>query len=146
MKKRILVFILAITLLLSGCSASSNQVSPISGNTLTDCAGREVPIPENTDRIACLYAYTGHVCVILGCEDNIVAVVNGLKRDQLMQRKIPQIADMACPYNSGSINIEELAAVNPNVVFLRVENLADSGEKEKLDSVGIPYVVVDYVT
>lgn len=115
-------------------------------NTVADCAGRTVEIPEHVERIACLYAYTGHVSVLLGCEDQIAAVVNGLKRDQLMERKVENIADMPCPYSSGSINIEELAAVSPDLVFLRVENLQDAGEVEKLDGLGIPYLAVDYVT
>lgn len=154
MKKiRIIAFLLAVILVFGGCVAESaahkEPTAPTTtaqSNVLIDCAGREVEIPEQSDRVACLYAYTGHVCVLLGCEDRIVAVVNGLKRDQLMQRKIPEIADMACPYGSGSINVEELASVAPDLVFLRVENLADSGEEEKLKSIGIPYVVVDYVT
>lgn len=113
---------------------------------VTDCAGRTVLVPKEAKRVACLYAYTGHVLAMLGCEDRIVAVVNGLKRDQLMLRKLPSIADMACPYSSGSINIEELASVSPDLIFLRAENLADEGETEKLDSLKIPYLVVDYVT
>lgn len=150
---RILTLILAGILtfgIVTPVPAESTEMAATSAlsqmNTLIDCAGREIEIPEQADRIACLYAYTGHVCVLLGCEDQIEAVVNGLKRDQLMQRKIPEIASMPCPYNSGSINIEELAAVSPDIILLRLENLADSGEVEKLNSIDIPYVVVDYAT
>lgn len=148
---RILALVLAAALVFSSCSSAANRSAESTStasekNVLIDCAGREVEIPAQTDKIACLYAYTGHVCVLLGCEDQIAAVVNGLKRDQLMQRKIPDIAELPSPYSSGSINIEELAAASPDIVFLRVENLADAGEVEKLDNVGISYVVVDYVT
>lgn len=142
--------LLVCVLLLSGCGSTdpNPRVSdePVSGRVVVDCAGREVVVPEQVDSVACLYAYTGHVCVMLDCEENITAVVNGLKRDNLMMRKVPGIKEMPCPYSSGSINIEELTAVSPDLVLLRVENLADSGEIEKLQSVGIPYVVVDYIT
>ena len=141
--RRTLILLLAL-LLLSGCRKAP-AASP-TGVIVTDCAGRTVTVPEQVDRVACLYAYTGHVAVLLGVEDRIVAVVNGIKRDELMQRKVENLDDLPCPYSSGSVNIEELAATKPDLVLLRVENLADAGEQEKLDGMGIPYVVVDYVT
>lgn len=138
----------AAVLLLTACSpAQPVDGSPSAGgDTLVDCAGRTVQLPEQRDKIACLYAYTGHVAVLLGCEDRVTAVVDGLKRDALMQIKIPDIDSMPCPYTSGSINIEELAAVGPDLIFLRASNLQDEGEMEKLTSLGIPSVVVEYVT
>ena len=139
------LLLLALLLLLSGCRKAPEPAAQ-TGVKVTDCAGRTVTVPGQVDRVACLYAYTGHVAVLLGVEDRIVAVVNGLKRDQLMQRKVENLDDLPCPYNSGSVNIEELAAAKPDLVLLRVENLADAGEQEKLDGMGIPYVVVDYVT
>ena len=141
--RRTLILLLAL-LLLSGCRKA--PAAPPTGVIVTDCAGRTVTVPEQVDRVACLYAYTGHVAVLLGVEDRIVAVVNGIKRDELMQRKVENLDDLPCPYSSGSVNIEELAATKPDLVLLRVENLADAGEQEKLDGMGIPYVVVDYVT
>ncbi len=96
--------------------------------------------------MACLYAYAGHACVMLGCEERISAVVDGIKRDRLMQEKMEHLDDMPCPYTSGSINIEELAAVHPDLILLRKENIEDAGELEKLDQIGIPYIVIDYVT
>lgn len=133
---------------LPGCGPKVVEVPVPDTDTIdvTDCMDRTVSVPKNVSRIACLYAYAGHVCVLLHSEDKIVAVVNGLKRDQLMLRKLPAISDMPCPYNSGAVNIEELAAASPDLIFLRTENLADPGEIEKLDGLGVPYVVIDYVT
>ena len=145
LRRRTGLVLLALLLLVSGCRKAPTTTAE-TGVTVTDCAGRTVTVPPQVDRVACLYAYTGHVAVLLGCEDRIVTVVNGLKRDQLMQRKVENLGDLPCPYNSGSVNIEELAAAKPDLVLLRVENLADAGEQEKLDGMGIPYVVVDYVT
>jgi len=130
----------------SATSAAASGTTATTGPTVTDCAGRTVQVPEQPERIACLYAYTGHVCVLLGCEDKVCAVVQGLKRDHLMERKIENIAAMPSPYSKGAINIEELVAVAPDIVFLRHDILQDEGELEKLDGTGIPYVVVDYET
>lgn len=145
--KKILAAAMLLVLCCTACTGKTETpAEQASGETFTDCVGRTVSIPESTDRIACLYAYTGHVAVLLGCEDQIVAVVDGLKRDALMQQKIPAIDDMPCPYNSGSINVEELAAADPDLIFLRASNLQDAGEMEKLDGLGIPYAVVEYTT
>ena len=145
--------VLAAALVCAGCDSSPSQSSQKASSqtsaqpaTVIDCAGRTVELPEHVDSVACLYAYTGHVCVLLGCEDKISAVVKGLKRDHLMERKIENLADLPSPYNQGAINIEELAAVAPDLIFLRTDILQDAGEVEKLDGVGIPYVVVDYIT
>lgn len=141
-----LVFLaFAISLCCAGCSTVSSEQS-VQGNTVTDCAGRQVEVPDEVDTVACLYAYTGHVCVLLGCEDKISAVVQGLKRDHLMERKVEGLADLPSPYNKGAINIEELAAVAPDLVFLRTDILQNTGELEKLAGLGIPYLVVDYTT
>ena len=129
-----------------GCGGNDAPKQAAEGITVTDCAGREVVVPDEVDSIACLYAYSGHVCVLLGCEDKISAVVQGLKRDHLMERKVEGLADIPSPYNKGAINVEELLAVGPDLVFLRKDVLQNSGELEKLDATGIPYLVVDYET
>lgn len=131
----------------SGCATPQEKTTTLlSEETVVDCAGREVQLPEERARIACLYAYTGHVAVLLGCEDRIVAVVDGLKRDRLMQLKIPDIDTLSCPYTQGAINIEELAAADPDLIFLRASHLQDEGELSKLNGLGTPYVVVEYET
>lgn len=150
MKKAITIIALltAVSLFCTGCFHGGEKNEPVvtSGERLTDCAGRTVELPREKERIACLYAYTGHVAVLLQCEENIVAVVDGLKRDSLMQMKIPGLNELAAPYNSGAINVEELAAASPDLIFLRASNLQDEGELEKLDGLAIPYIVVEYVT
>ncbi len=142
----IVSILLLAAILLSGCGAPTPEVVPETGRTVTDCSGRVVSLPSEVRSVACLYAYTGHLTVLLGCEERIDAVVKGLKRDLLMERKLENLEELPSPYYAGAINIEELATVSPDVIFLRVETLADSGEVEKLEELGIPYVFFDYVT
>lgn len=150
MKKGIAIIsvLMAVSIFCSGCfhEKTKSDEGGETGQQLVDCAGRTVEIPKEKDRIACLYAYTGHVAVLLQCEEKVVAVVDGLKRDSLMQMKIPELNELSAPYNSGAINIEELAAAKPDLIFLRASNLQDEGELEKLDGLSIPYVVIEYVT
>lgn len=131
---------------LTGCSGGKTQKVAENSHEIVDCAGRTVYVPDKVESISCLYAYAGHACVFLGCEDRITSVVNGLKRDALMLRKVENLKNMPAPYQSQSINVEELTVSDPDVVLLRTANLSSEGEIEKLDRTGIPYVVIDYVT
>lgn len=143
--RRSILWILALALLLGACSSSGTRKEEKAAvHTVTDCAGRRVEVPDEINSISCLYAYAGHACVFMGCEDKITSVVNGLTRDQLMRRKIPEIDSLPAPYQEHAINIEELMDSSPDVILLRQENLADDGEVKKLDKTGIPYVVIDY--
>lgn len=113
-------------------------------NTLVDCAGRTVNIPEKVNRIACLYAFSGHVVTMLGRGEEIVAVVPGLKRDLILKELVPNISQAFVPVNSGAINIEELIKSDPDIAFIQRGSISNEGELEKLEHSKIPFVVVDY--
>lgn len=156
--RRITALLLTLVLCaaLCGCGGASDRAdippaeapeAPAEGfHTVTDYAGREVEVPDEYERIACLYAYTGHVAALLGAEENICAVVSGLKRDALMHVKLPDIDSLPSPYSSGAVNMEELAAAEPDIIFVRKSLVENEGEKAKLDALGIPYLVIEYDT
>jgi iron complex transport system substrate-binding protein len=127
---------------------TSAQVSTALASTVessvVDSLGRSVIIPSRVDRIGCLYAFTGHVVAMLGKADSIVAVSNGLKRDVLLTKMFPVIAKAVVPKVQGAINIEELKAVNPDIVFLQTESGRNSAFTDKLDAVGITWIAVDF--
>lgn len=149
MKKNLckLVILLTITLVcFSGCSKivdnklSSNKDMKV----VEDCAGRQVEVPKEPKRIAVLYAYAGHLTTLLGEQDKIVGLVEGLKRDVLMNYKLDNINQLSVPYNSGVINIEELIKIKPDIAFVRLSTANNEAEVEKLEKANIPFVVVDY--
>lgn len=111
---------------------------------VTDSIGRQVAIPAKVDRIACLYAFSGHVVTMLGKSTNIVAVVDGLKRDVLLTEMSPGIKTALVPVTSGTINIEELLKARPDIAFISGDTAKNEGEVEKLRKSKIPYLVVDY--
>lgn len=146
------VFILSFVLL-QGCTSKDQvktdasiqkQENEKSTITVIDCFDRKVEIPSTVERIACGYAYTGHVAALLGRGDDIVAVVDGLKRDKVLTQMYPYIKDLPVPFSTGTINIEELLACNPDVVFIKTDTALNKSVTEKLDSLHIPYVVIDY--
>jgi len=112
--------------------------------TVTDSLGRTVTVPAECRRIACLYAFTGHVVAMLGRADAIVAVSNGLKRDVLLTDMYPAIRRAVVPKYQGAINIEELATVRPDIVFVAAEIGRNKAEAQKLDACGITWIAVDF--
>ena len=147
MKKKI-VSILAVLVMLFSVTACGSSSGPAKGaaKIITDCAGRTVEIPEEPQRVACLYASTAHMMAMLDEGDKIVGAPGGVKSDVLMQMKYPQIKETATPYQEGSINVEELLRVEADMALVRYSTASNKGEVEKLEKVGIPYVVVDYTT
>lgn len=143
--KKLVATLLAILYIftLAACSAGGTFLS---GNTkvVTDMLGREVRIPEHPERIACMYASTAHMTALMGEGDKIVACADGITRDALMLEKYPGIENTSTPYKEGAINIEELAALQPDLVLIRTEMYDRDSEREKLDKIGVPYLVVDY--
>lgn len=136
-----------LAIILAGCDLKISPPAPSTDQhtiTVTDCLGRQVTLDREPRRIACLYAFAGHVVTMLGASDRVVAVVEGLKRDRLLTMMEPEIKDLPVPSSEGSINIEELIACNPDLVFVKRETAANPGEAAKLDKAGIKYIAVDY--
>ena len=113
-------------------------------NILVDSVGRQVIVPADIRRIACMYAFTGHVVAMLGRADDIVAVSNGLKRDVLLKTMYPAIGKALVPKFQGAINIEELARTKPDIVFVSTETAGNDAEASKLDACGLTWLVVDF--
>lgn len=155
-RKQALVLILMACLLALQLMAGCTQGNPPGNGTGTpkkgtqgavtvkDFIGRQVAVPDQVERIGCLYAFSGHVVTMLGRGNDIVAVVEGLKRDVLMRELCPRIGDALVPASGGAVNVEELLNARPDLVFIRSETAANEGEAAKLQKTGIPYLVVDY--
>jgi iron complex transport system substrate-binding protein len=146
-KQVITWILLTLMVVAGGCSpeVSPRHLSPEGDNiTISDCTGRQVTIPSNPQRIACLCPEAAHILVMLGCGDRIVAVPNGVKRDVLLNEICPAVQKAAVPRTSGSINIEELNRVQADLVLLRSEAIQSSGEAHKLEVSQIPYLLIEY--
>ena len=142
-----LLLLLCMALSFSACSRSPYDLSP-KGETRTvvDCLGREVKVPVEIKRVSCLYASTSHMMAMLDKGELIISAADGVRRDALMLTKYPDIAKTSNPYNEGAINIEELAKLEPDVVLMKRDVYERESEREKLDKIKVPYLVVDYYT
>ena len=148
MKKNITRFIgvvLALMMILSIAGCGYGGSGSGQNKTVTDCLGREVEIPEDPQNVACLYATAAHMMLLLDQEEKIVGCPNGVKSDVLMQMKYPEITETATPHQEGSINAEELLRTDTDLALISASLAASEGEMEKLDELGIAYVVIDYM-
>lgn len=142
----LLLSLILSLMLIGGCGKleKSATPSPKAAITITDCIGREVKVPAQINRIACLCPESGYALAMFGQGDKIVAVVGGLKRDLILTDMYPQIKDAPVPKASGAINIEELVRTNPDVVFVKTDTSSNDAEVEKMNKSNIPYLVVDF--
>jgi len=145
--RRFLVLSLVFSLLFSGGCSKPKSEGPQSNAdtiTITDCVGRQVKIPAQINRIACLCPESGYALAMFGKGDKIVAVVGGIQRDLILTDMYPQIKDLPVPKSSGAINIEELVKTKPDVVFVKSDTSSNEAEVEKLNKSKIPFLVVDF--
>lgn len=146
---KILSIILSLMMVLTivgftGCGGGGSTSQ--SYKTITDCLGREVEIPEEPENVACLYATAAHMMAMLDEGEKIVGCPNGVKSDVLMQMKYPEITETATPSQEGSVNTEELMRIDTDLALVSYSLAANDGEMQKLEEMGIPYVVLDYTT
>lgn len=145
-KSESLILVLIILFSFASCNNGSKiDLSP-KGETKTvvDIIGREVVIPKEPKRVSCFYASTAHMMAMLDVGDRIVSAADGVTRDALMLTKYPEIKNVSTPYNEGSINVEELVKLSPDLVLMKRDLYYKDGEREKLEAIGIPFIVVDY--
>jgi len=137
--------IFCIFLLITNVSLA-NSANSAQKNIVIDCFDREaeVPEPEDIERIGCLFAYSGHAVALLNRGDDIVAIVDGLRRDVLFTEMYPNIKDAIVPSKSSVINIEELARADCDILFVQGENAVNEAYVAQIEQFNIPYLVVDY--
>ncbi|MDF3906847.1 ABC transporter substrate-binding protein [Paracoccus sp. AS002] len=118
-------------------------ISPaLADRTVTDQIGREVTIPDTVERAVVLQHQTLNISVQLDAQGQVAGVLDEWKK-QLgpdFARLAPGIEDLGTPGGLTSVNIEELLALKPDVVF--VTNYAPAEMREQIESVGLPVVAI----
>ncbi len=137
--KEIAVLILFVFALPGICIASGEP--PISE---ADIQGHVLTLDRYPERIACLYAFSGHVTAMLGRGEDMVAIVKGLKKDRLLEKIVPKLAAIPVPSAGGTIHIESLIKTRPDIVFLKPETASIAQETQKLDRFGLAWISVGY--
>ena len=108
--------------------------------TVTDQAGRTVTIESPAERIVSSYYISTALLVALGCEDEIVGIEMKADTRKLYELACPQLIELPAVGSGKGINVEQTAALEPDLVILPAK-LAESAELfEELD---IPTVIVN---
>ena len=158
MKKRIFALLLALSLLfitLVGCTPknAAKPDLPADGSqnrgdetelafplTVTDAAGRSVTLEKPAERIVSCYYISTALLVALGLEDNLVGIEMKADTRELYKRAAPQLLELPAVGSGKGVNVEQTAAVEPELVILPAK-LTDSAAL--FDELNIPVLVVD---
>lgn len=132
---------------LAGCSSASSTAgegeSTAEEKVIQDQLGRDVTVPENTERIvvggilpyfSTWYVGTNSTEEVVGLHPN---AYNAAENSMLADIS-PEILDASTDFvKNGEVNIEELMKVDPQIYF---ENSSDEKTLEKVAESGIPAV------
>ena len=146
MTKRVCAVLICLVLVF-GCFGCVKGNTPESGViTITDCAGRTVQVPKDPQSICTVCPFSGQMIILLGAGEHITSTVNNVARSNLLSEICPAIDNAVVVKNSGSINAEEVMALNTDLIFVNTGAYETDAERAKLDVMGIPYVVIGYET
>jgi iron complex transport system substrate-binding protein len=139
--------------MLSSGETSTNQTAPseetTSSNasqthTVVDSAGRSVEVPVDPENVAVMDSFSGELMVMIGAGSQMCGVPSGVTSDTILQTIYPALTEQPVALSGNAVNIETLMAMGTDVVL--VKSTLPDDERAKLDTMGIPYVVVGYST
>lgn len=135
--------LLLVSCFLSGCGQQSPEPSA-STRTVTDCAGRSVEIPVTPESICCVCPFSGPFIVMFGAGDSITSACYNMTRSELLRIICPAVEDATVVKNSGSLNAESILDLDTDLILVDGSTYRISDERSKLDTMGIPYIVIDF--
>ena len=149
-QQRVLVALVAALMamvLLVGCGQGAKQAAEQKASagesyTFTDQAGNEVTVKAPVERMVVLQHHSLDIICQLGGQDKIVGVESTWQRDlgDYIADIWPAIKDMPTPGTLNQPNIEEIAALKPDIVI--VASQSDQASAAKLREMGIPVAVI----
>lgn len=120
--------------------SSMETVSDAAAIILTDQAGREVTLPAPAKRLVSSYYISTAILIALGCEDRLEGIEMKADTRELYKLAAPQLLELPAVGSGKGINVEETAALKPDLVILPLR-LQDS--VSSFEELGIPVLVVN---
>ncbi|MBR0481669.1 MAG: ABC transporter substrate-binding protein [Firmicutes bacterium] len=136
-----LALVIAFMFSFAGCGRKGGDAGK---KIITDCAEREVAVPEKIEKICCVDPFTGPMLVMFGYGDAITTASNNMTRSVLLKIICPHIEEVVSVKSSGSLNAEEILKRGADVIFVERDLYNDPSERSKLETMNVPYVVVSY--
>ncbi len=141
-KTKILSCVLALSLLCgmtAGCAGDSSD-TPNGAIAVTDQLGREVTLEKPAERLVSSYYISTALLVALGCEDSLCGIEMKADTRELYRLAAPELLELPAVGSGKGINVEETAALSPDLVILPAR-LADS--VSAFEALSIPVIVVN---
>lgn len=141
--KKIICLMLVVCMIF--CMAACGKSPAAATHNVTDHAGNIVAVPDEINRIAVcdIYPLPAMLCTLFGESEKIVAMAPqsmAAAKSGLLGELYPEVLSASTGFlQSGSVNIEELLALMPDVVFYSVA-YPETGEK--LKQAGVAAVAV----
>ena len=150
MKRIISILLTTISILtFSACGQLSDPEPPTSvlpdsdshyPVTITDHAGRDVVIEDEPQRLISCYYITSSLMIALDLDENIVGIEDNPDYRPIYARSAPHLLELPWVGTAKSLDAEQCAALNPDLVILPLR-LKDSAEI--LDGLGIDVLFVN---
>lgn len=127
----------AASTLIALCAASASYAK-----TVEDQLGYKVEVPDEVNRVVVLQHQTLNILVQLNAVEKVVGIQQSWKKQlgEGFSRFAPNLETLTTPGDLTSVNIEALAGLKPDVVF--IANYAPKDMRTKIESLGIPVVAV----
>ncbi len=146
--KKIFAFLMTLLLCFSlfGCAPKQEEVpaeetsKESTALTITDQIGRTVTLEKAAEKVVSTYYLVTASMLTLGLKDKIVGIEMKADSRGLYKLAAPEMIDLPGVGSGKEINIEAIASLEPDVVFLpkKQKDAADT-----LNDLGVPSIVVD---
>lgn len=133
MKKLTSVVCLLLVFVLCSCAVAESF-------TVTDQAGREVTFEKPAEKIVSCYYISTASLIALGLEDSLVGIEMKADTRNLYALAAPQIVTLPAVGSGKGVNVEEIAALSPDVVILPKKLKEDAST---LSDLGINVIIVN---
>lgn len=117
-----------------------------SPRTVLDNAGQEITVPGTINSIAIISTLplASVYCMVAGSGEKIVGLTPASKNAAVTSFLVeiaPELADVSTEFAQGeTVNVEEIIALSPEVVFYNTNNQGDTEAAALLQAAGIPCV------
>lgn len=145
MTKRLLSAVLCVVVIaciLAGCG--NTPAVPTDGIIVTDCVGRKVTVPKQPHSICAVCPFSVQIAVLLGAGEQITSAAITAEDGGLLYEICPSLRNASVIRDDRSINTEEIARADTDLILVNKSTWDNADEKAKLEAVGVPYVVIGY--
>ena len=121
---------------------SASKTQEASSITVIDQFGRKVTIRQPVERVLCMQHHTLDIILELQAQNKVIGVMKSWKNllGSYIADVFPEITTLPAPGEMREYNVEEVLALEPDVVF--ASNQLPEDTINQLEALGVPVVVI----